>query len=196
MTNPFIQSSNIAPMLQVVKSTPEYRAIADFYGQDRAKRSGVPLINHIHEGVAVIACMGGDEDAVMAARTYCIHPLFQNDRELETVGVEFAKKTWPSLLVLYAMEYREQANAWLSDKVVKGEDGNLACIGQPDAGDNPVVRMMLCADKVQNYKDFITHHRGTHARSDELDLYFRTWLEHLGISPELFETLRTAMGGV
>ena len=193
MSNPFIQSSNIGPMLQVVKGTPEYRAIADFYGQDRAKRSGVRLMNHIHEGVAVIACMGGGEDAVMAARAYCIHPLFQNDRELATVGQEFAKKTWPSLLVLYAMEYREKANAWLSDKVVKGEDGNLICIGQPDAGDDPVVRVMLCADKVQNYKDFIACHRGTHTRSDELDLYFKTWLEHLGISPELFEALCAAV---
>lgn len=196
MTDPFIQSSNIGPMLQVVKGTPEYRAIADFYGQDTAKRSGVPLINHIHEGVAVIACMGDDGDAVMAARAYSIHPLFQNDRELETVGVEFAQKTWPSLLVLYAMEYRERANAWLSDKVVKGEDGDLACIGQPDAGDDPVVRMMLCADKVQNYKDFIAHHRGTHARSDELDLYFQTWLKYLDISPELFEALCAAVKGV
>lgn len=40
---------------------------------------------------------------------------------------------------------------------------------------------MLIADKVQNYKDFRKHHLDTHARADELDFYFKTWLKELDV---------------
>jgi hypothetical protein len=48
------------------------------------------------------------------------------------------------------------------------------------------VNEMLVADKVQNRKDFLLYHRGKHERSDALDLYFRRWLERLGVSEERF----------
>jgi len=48
---------------------------------------------------------------------------------------------------------------------------------------------MLVADKVQNRKDFLAYHKGTHARSDELDYYFKLWLRRLDISEERYQEL-------
>ena len=45
---------------------------------------------------------------------------------------------------------------------------------------------LLRADKVQNAKDFILHHRETHPRRVELARYFRTWHRRLGIAPADF----------
>lgn len=44
------------------------------------------------------------------------------------------------------------------------------------------VQDMLRADKVQNYKDFLLHHRGVHPRSEALERYFVTWLRRLDVS--------------
>ncbi|WP_437969795.1 hypothetical protein WMF04_11090 [Sorangium sp. So ce260] len=44
------------------------------------------------------------------------------------------------------------------------------------------VNHLLRADKIQNYKDFLLHHRGTHPRRVELDRYFNQWLARLGVS--------------
>ena len=52
---------------------------------------------------------------------------------------------------------------------------------------------MLVADKVQNYKDFLIHHRATHPNADRLEAYFRQWLQRLGVSIEQFEDLRAIL---
>ena len=51
------------------------------------------------------------------------------------------------------------------------------------------VNAMLVADKVQNRKDFIAHHRATHPRSAELDCYFALWLERLGVTEARYAEL-------
>lgn len=182
-------------LLNHVQATDEYAAIAKFYGERRAERSQVLLINHIHEGVAVIEALEGELPGNVrfntsdAARAYCLHPLFQNDAELKTEGMLYLNRGRPyAMEVMLAMEYRHRANDWLSDKVVM-LDKYLKLVGAPDSGPLPEVRAMLIADKVQNYKDFLAHHKGKHARSRELDEYFKTWLNHLGIGPCQFKKL-------
>lgn len=189
----------------------EFRAIASFYGERRAERSQVPLIRHIHEGVAIIEALRDQlpddrnhYDFPRAARAYCLHPLFQNDAELHHAGRVYAGSAVPgdsAFLVMLAMEYRWRANNWLADKVsfIHYNDGAPPLLlprGFPDAGPMPEVRAMLIADKVQNRKDFLRHHKGTHARSAELDLYFQVWLEHLGVSDSLYEQLCQAAEAV
>ena len=163
---------------------PEYIAISDFYGERTAERSSVPLINHIKEGLIILRHLNADHRVM---RAYCLHPLFQNDAELTTVGFNFAYTghcdSSTPVLMLFVMEYRARANAWLSDKV-QLYDGQLITLGRPDPGVCGAVRMMLIADKVQNYKDFMLHHRGSHPRSLELYSYFHFWFDALGISDE------------
>jgi hypothetical protein len=92
------------------------------------------------------------------------------------------------------MEYRNIANASLSDIV--GYDGSVIgdhweCKLKRPIKKSPIgpVNAMLIADKVQNYKDFITYHKDTHPRSVELDFYFKSWLETLLVPDQLFEQL-------
>lgn len=188
----------IRNLIENTRCGREWQAIARHYGERTAERSGLPLINHITEGIAIIGAMYDLEPGTfppgITARAFCLHPLFQNDTELMDVGWETAG-VWDlnQRAILLAMEYRWRANNWLSNKVRLEEQpsGWMAPIldGLPDTGPLPAVRIMLIADKVQNYKDFLTHHAETHPRRVELDFYFQTWLNVLGVSHERYEEL-------
>ena len=82
-----------------------------------------------------------------------------------------------------ALEYRNIANATLSNR-------EITCAGDIKLSPLPEVNLMLVADKVQNYKDFLLYHKGTHERSEQLDRYFQLWLERLGVSPQKFKKLQ------
>ena len=156
----------------------EYALIKAHYGDKTAKRSGVPLINHIDEGLLILDYL----DATDATkRAFCLHPLMQADEDL-AVFIESDYGHIDRLVLLLAMEYRNQANAWLSDKVSKDGDQRIVCQGRPGTGPLTEVRDMLIADKVQNYKDFLKYHDDTHARSDELHAYFGRWLSVLNVN--------------
>lgn len=177
-----------------IKTTPEYREIEKLYGDRTAQRSGVKLMHHIDEGVAVIEAIStlieNEFDVFAAKRAYALHPLLQTSEMLEEHGTRLATCGIPALSILHAMEYRARANGWLSDKVDKG-----VLTGRPNAGPLMEVWAMLVADKVQNYKDFLIHHKG-HARYDDLDLYFKTWFAELDIDPPLFSELCIVMSRV
>ncbi len=165
-------------MIDMLKRGPEYLAISQFYGTRRAKRSQLPLMNHINEGVTVLERIGASYHAMAA---FCLHPLFQPDEELRTVGLSYALYTAGLRPAVLTMEYRRVANAHLSHHV-KPETGVML---------SPLkeVNDMLIADKVQNRKDFDLFHKGTHPRSDRLTEYFAEWLDALGISEERYQEL-------
>lgn len=173
--------------------TPEYKAIAQFYGERKAKRSGVPLINHIHEGIRILEHFKAPDSAI---RAYMIHPLFQNDAELATVGINFANRNAQAdpFIIMLVMEYRQRANAWLSNKVYSGEFGGIHKNGEPSYGDIYEVKLMLIGDKIQNRKDFEAYHKGRHERSNYLDLYFKAWLNHLEVSEEKYQEVVKMIG--
>lgn len=184
-----------------VRTSYAYNAISGFYRDRRAERSGVLLMNHIDEGLVVLRELGALDHAL---RAFCLHPLFQADAELTSVGIGFMNDGPDDPYdILLAMEYRHQANAWLSDKVRRvvmvGSGGNeirtdhIDVDGMPTPGPLVAVKNMLIADKVQNYKDFRLHHLGKHERSDELEIYFKTWLHVLGISLKRFKALCEAI---
>lgn len=192
--------------LETITAFSEYEAVATHYGERRAERSQVPLIHHIREGIVIIGALGrflpdgSWFDDLAATAGYCLHPLFQNEDDLVKHGLRYAHSTKLPTAgpVMLTMEYRWRANNWLASKVTRHYVGTerdknalleMRLDGGPDAGSLPEVRAMLIADKVQNYKDFLIHHYGHHARSEELDVYFRTWLEHLGVDTETFEEL-------
>lgn len=156
-----------------MKTSREYQAVARFYGTRRAKRSDVPLMQHIDEGLAVLETIGASD---RAKRAFCLHPLLQADEDLRRSyegGVSTLTDD-PAVLVL-ALEYRNIANATLSPRLIASADDILL---------SPLeeVNDMLRADKVQNWKDFVQHHRGLHPRSAELERYFKLWHARLGLS--------------
>lgn len=159
----------------------EYELVQEFYGSRRAERSGVFLMNHIDEGLYLLHKLNASQ---YAKRAFCLHPLLQTDKDLEA-NFDHVVANSDTITVALAMEYRNQANAWLSDKVCKVVNGTADEIffnGRPTTGPLLDVLQMLQADKIQNYKDFLLYHDGKHARSKELNLYFKTWFNVLGVT--------------
>lgn len=144
----------------------EYKVISDFYGDRCAKRSGVRLMNHIDEGIALLTNIGASDEAKLA---FCIHPIVQNDEDVDVRS---------SSVYDLGVEYRDKANSYLC----RPENDHIKCVAQVR---NRVGIMsidcvdMLIADKLQNQKDFVAYHRGTHDRSEQLDMYFNLWLSYL-----------------
>lgn len=152
--------------------------IRQVYGDDVVKRSQVPLMNHIYEGITVLDHLGASEEAVCA---YIVHPIFQNDQNLLAVAssndaLEYVKL--PARVVLLAMEYRKTANACLPAHKQNG------VVTRPKKSVLEEVNDMLIADKIQNKKDFMVYHYGTHSYSGVLYQYFNNWLKELGINQE------------
>ena len=169
-----------------VLKTVEYGLVVDWYGGRVAKRSGVPLINHIHEGLTILDTIGAD---VVTQAAFCLHPLLQHDDDFYRMVERVAHHEGinPFALAL-AVEYRSVANEFLSDKILPGDDAETAA-KRIRLSPLTAVNQMLIADKVQNRKDFITYHRGTHPRSAELDIYFDAWLIRLGVREAHFRGL-------
>ena len=172
-----------------ITATREYAAIEADYGDRRAARSGVLLMHHIDEGLQVLATRGASQRAM---RAFCLHPLVQEDAALAAAYPRLAELTDAPQVLALALEYRNIANTTLSTRAItSAADIPLSPL--------PEVNEMLVADKLQNWKDFVLHHRGTHARSAALDRYFALWHERLGVTAERarwFEALQiTASAG-
>ena len=179
-----------------MNDTVEYKLISKHYGDRVTRRSQVLLMNHIDEGLVVLDRIGSTDDA---KRAFCLHPLFQADEDLKE-NWHMASLVAPHVLLL-TMEYRNIANAFLSDKM---DDFGLQEVIDAygiDGLSNDLVKLsplsevndMLKADKVQNRKDFITYHKDTHDRSCELDDYFKIWLKALDITKETYDSLCLAI---
>lgn len=150
--------------------TQAYKAIEVFYGQARAARSGLLKIRHIDEGLVILDCLGAN---VYTRAAWCLHPILQAPADWEANASILQHYHWQT--ATYVRCYREVANAWLSDKVN---------VGKPLPSIMPEVNFMLVADKVQNRKDFLLYHHGSHPRSDELGRYFDKWLKALKVSSQ------------
>lgn len=170
-----------------VLNSPEYLAIQTEYGDQRADRSQVFLMNHIDEGLSILNQIAASE---AARRAYCLHPLLQNDRDLAK-NYQYVADTMPAYHVMLAMEYRSVANEYLSEDVdLRVNPKNFGHIRLSPIKD---VNDMLIADKVQNCKDFEIYHLGTHPRTEYLERYFDQWLRRLGVRdryPEFVALLR------
>ncbi len=153
--------------------TMEYLMISEFYGTRRAERSQVPLINHIDEGLFI---MGRRGVSITARRAFCLHPMVQKDEDLKANWMNVSANANRNSILL-AMEYRNIANQYLSHRHIT--DVSEIAISPLDD-----VNEMLIADKIQNWKDFMTYHHATHPRSRELTEYFNNWLIRLNMVEE------------
>lgn len=157
------------------KSSKEYREISSFYGTTVAKRSQVPLMNHINEGIDIMERLNASAESI---RAYCLHPVFQSDNDFSE-NYEKSRQ-FDSYVMTLVMEYRKSANAYLCRPSTDGFD--MRDIKRAVGNLITPVKHMLIADKIQNRKDFMLYHHGTHKRSDQLFSYFNNWIEYLGVS--------------
>jgi len=173
-----------APVLAAAfTATPEYRAVERFYGDGRARRSGVYFMNHIDEGLFVLRRLGASE---AARRAWCLHPLVQGDADLAATLRGGALAGLASEVVMLAMEYRSVANAFLSPMTTHPGYDDPGRIAR-----SPLVEVnqMLIADKVQNYKDLRLYHQTSHPHAARLTRYFERWLAALGVDAREVELL-------
>lgn len=172
---------------------PQYQEIEKFYGDGKARRSGLYLMNHIDEGAAILRHLGSDD---VTLKAYMLHPMVQDDGNLPKTYRKLsvmANSSVPDPIlttesVMFAMEYRYIANSFLSpmENHPGYEDAEKIKLSPI-----PEINEMLVADKVQNYKDFLVHHADSHPRADWLDKYFKQWLTRLGISMSEFNRLKS-----
>lgn len=164
---------------RVMRDWLEYRRIAEHYGTRTAKRSGVPLMRHIDQGLVILGAIDGTE---RAKRAFCLHPLLQSDADLARNYPRIGELTSDPQVIVLALEYRHIANAALSSRAIARAD---------EIALSPLVEVqhMLIADKVQNRGDFLRHHAATHPRSRELARYFELWLERLGVEERRYVEL-------
>lgn len=158
----------------VKKHSIAYSVIQRYYKDKRANRSGVPFIYHIDEGGTILEAL---EQPNHVKDAYYLHPLLQDDAEFlrNYNGTSLFRKgnfDINPLSLTLAMEYRHIANSYLSTGSPEDFYG-FTC---------PEVKQMLIADKVQNFKDFMTYHYGTHKRTGELFEYFLNWEDLLEIN--------------
>lgn len=155
----------------------EYSVINEFYGDKKAFRSGVHLMNHIDEGLYILKKI---EASIDAQKAYCLHPIIQSDEALlENINLLNATNI-SKIALINAIEYRSVANEYLSTRKINSID-EIRLSPLKDVND------MLIADKIQNYKDFELYHKETHPRSTALTEYFENWLQRLNISKEFYK---------
>lgn len=164
-----------------------FKAISDFYGNRKAKRSNIPYINHIIEGLIVLEYINASD---LAKRAYCLHPFFQTDEDLKDLFINnkfdiFKKYQVPVDAIILAMEYRSTANSFLSDK--QKEDYRPSPLND--------VRDMLIADKIQNFKDFQANIHLYEEKREVLTNYFKSWLDILDINQDKYEELKSLIEG-
>lgn len=163
--------------------------IEDYYKDKKAKRTQVPYINHIYEGLNVLNNINAD---IISQIVYILHPIFQTESKEEVFrilvnnfwGMEKLDDEEFSEIIKYGFLYKKYANSYLS------KDHKILSKLDYDPNMPKYIKEALIADKVQNYKDFLIYHKGTHPNSDLLDDYFKTWLICLGISQQDFDRLK------
>lgn len=163
-----------------------YITISKYWCGKHAKRSGVPYMNHVDEGLAIINMIYGFEQHTYAAQIFALHGVLQEYYKEGICDEYNPYELRPNRLlshidaevVIGAMEYRAVANSYLAH-----HDNDTPIVLSED----PNVNIALVADKIQNRKDFELYHKGKHKNSDRLDEYFKQWLKALNISEKMYE---------
>jgi len=155
-------------------ATNAYRAISEYYDGARAKRSLMPYMKHIDEGLAILDELGADE---VTKDAFCIHPMIQSNDDLLITYKDSLLSDYniEAEVILLAFRYREIANSFLSKHIDNISRADIFTI-KKNLVEWPEVQNMLIADKVQNKFDFMVHHYERHEKSDKLLDYFNRWL--------------------
>lgn len=168
---------------QVFRSV-EYRWIAQHYGDQTSYRADIPLIDHIDDGIMILS-----NTTLDTLKAFCLHPLFQTDSDLQKNYHQIRPGT-SATAVLFAIEYRRVANAYLSYR-------EISHISEIEVSPIAEVNWMLRADKIQNRASYEEHLRGkliVGSDADRLDRYFQNWFDRLGIMDSEYRHFRQMLG--
>lgn len=172
-----------------------YIAISSLYNNKKARRTQIPYMKHIDDGVKILQHLGVTDPEVYDA--WLLHPLIQT-MSINQVEAFLSSYGLPPLhsgvslnTIALAKQYADVANSFLPNVV----DQNLhhtfniyiAC---------PKLKALLIADKVQNYVDFCMSSDMGYFDEEPDDYvpnrmeYFNMWLGRLDIDESNFEPLR------
>lgn len=171
------------------RDNPHRRLIETIYGTRCARRSRVPLIDHINEGIIVLQAL---QATPVETEAFCLHapaqisyhfgarPAAEHYLPIQPQG---PRDTWllqtqfplATEAVALAWRFAAHAEAFRPDYLNNKKRPPLIAI-------DPAVRKLLIADKVQNRKDFDLFHCDSHPRRAQLRLYFECWFTLLDIS--------------
>lgn len=170
-----------------LEQTPEWQVSHAVLSPIHAKRSGISYFQHVREGVLVLDAMEDlyGHNLWLVKRAFVIHPLVQRTEDLQA-NFDLLWQFDPTVVAL-AMEYRWVAN--LGTRRAIRDNGGIITLA-----DIPHVNMMLIADKVQNRKDFLATYPKTDVENfNELDRYFRLWMDALKIPESDYQDLTRNM---
>lgn len=168
---------------------PHRRLIETIYAGRRTRRSGLPLRNHIDEGLIILVALQATRTE---AEAFCLHAPAQISYHFGArpaanhhlpATPQGPRDTWllktrfplAAEAVTLAWRFAAQAEAFRPDHLADHE-------APPPITVDTAVRKLLIADKVQNRKDFERFHQHRHPRADLLTRYFSAWFNLLGIS--------------
>ena len=157
-----------------------FNLIKGHYKNNTTERSGIFLMNHITEGLKVLDYLKAD---ITTKAAFCLHPLMQSDLDFYKYITNLKKyRNISQKTQALTLEYRRAANSYLCTPY----NNNVKIVLEE-------TKLMLIADKVQNYKDFLLYHYGIHERSNQLNQYFINWLSYLGIDNSELNNIRNAI---
>ena len=175
----YLEKKNISYFMPQTSWDEEYYEIEAFYKNQKAKRSGIPYINHIDEGLGVLHKLGASD---LAKRAFCLHPIRQSLEFNSTVNQDFPN----SLPQFYlADKYSKYANSLLRKNYKTLHLEAINNIKEEIFADQDLVDMLI-ADKIQNCKDFkrITSRQintETYKEKESIENYFLWWLDFLEV---------------
>lgn len=158
-------SRSKSDMNPIIYNGQAYNLISDYYQNQIAERSGVPLMNHINEGIEYLRAWGQHDNRILDA--WCLHPLVQNYQDVPNSDAKPLAQEYTRIASRYLCV---PENDWIEDPAQLYD--HLGDMSKECA-------WMLLADKVQNQKDFRIHHLFKHERHTELENYFNLWIKTL-----------------
>lgn len=157
--------------IKIANFQKAHSVISLYYKDKVAQRSKLPLMNHINEGVAILASIQC-EHFTSAQIAFCLHPLAQNN-------VSYPEDDFTPKINSLVREYAHYANRYLCNP----ETDHIKSVADlhKHLGNIPSKEclLMLLADKIQNQKDFLLHHYGKHKRYPQLNSYFNLWIKYI-----------------
>jgi len=180
--------------MQNIENYEEYKLAERILTPLQARRAGVSYFTHVKQGLAIMDAYVQHEDypaiaydPIIEKLAFCLHPLIQKVEDFKDNYYEL--KVCNPLCVALAVEYRWTANLGL--RPILEANGSSISLSEFNA-----VNLMLIADKVQNYYEFLKYARPQLIKEDKrIDLYFRHWLSRLDIDDKKYEYLTKGLDG-